>query len=262
MNFRKLITSILLLAALAHHGSAWVFLQCQFQMRQVHPQLQNVYTCLGTLTYLDVDRNLISVAGAHLPGMNNGQVVHLELVPSQIAPFIPGNFQAHLPNIQHITWRGSNMNTIVAQDLQQFGNNLRSFIAIQNQLTRLPANLFSFNVQLDFLEISQEQLNTVEQNLLGPLNVLNTARFLQNPCINEQAVGRAAVINLNTRLHTVCSGGNVPTPPPPGDCPAGCQTQIQFLLQENQQLRNYTEHIDNRMRRIEDFVCLNAGLLC
>lgn len=235
-------------------------------MRQVHPQLNNVYTCVGTFSFFEVDQNLVSVVGQHLPGMTAAQVAHLEIAPGQTTPFIPFNFNQFLPGIQHISWRGSTLNEISLQELQQFAQ-LQSFIATGNRLTRLPANLFMGNTNLQFVEFSQEQLVTIENSLLGNLNALTTARFLQNPCVNEQANTRQDVINLSTRLHILCplpgeTTTMIPTPPPPGDCPIGCQSQINFLTQENQQLRTITADLNSRLTRIETFVCQNVGLLC
>lgn len=235
-------------------------------MRQVHPQLNNVYTCVGTFSFFEVDQNLVSVVGQHLPGMNAAQVAHLEVAPGQTTSFIPFNFNQFLPGIQHITWRGSTLNEISLQELQQFAQ-LQSFIATGNRLTRLPANLFMGNPNLQYVEFSQEQLVTIENNMLGNLNALTIANFLQNPCVDELATSRQAVINLSARLHILCplpgqTTTPIPTLPPPGDCPIGCQSQINFLTQENQQLRNITADLNNRLIRIETFICQNVGLLC
>jgi hypothetical protein len=242
---------------------------------------RDLYSCDATLFFLGNDPRVVSVDGTHLQGQTNANVERI-LIFGQQVPFFPQDMQSFFGALQAIEFWQTSLNNITMQDLVPF-QQLRDFIFDENQINMIPGNLFMFNPQLMRVDFSHNRnLQVIQNNLFGNSPNLIQARFINSNCIDEQAMNRQQVENLNQRLHLLCNLDGPPTttttwtPPtttstpttttptttwwtttqwPPQECQAGCQNQINNLAQDNAELRM-------RIQRIENGICQVMGQLC
>lgn len=131
----------------------------------------------------------------------------------------PEGISTFFPNVTLFYLGFSSIANITSEDLRQFPD-LELFSSNMNPLTSLPGDLFKHNKHIRTIEFlgyasrsKDKTLNEIGQNLLGNLTNLKYATFWNHYCISEVAVGRDQLIDLNNRLHIMCShSNNTPAP--------------------------------------------------
>lgn len=157
---------------------------------------------------------LNDVTGDHLRGKSNLNVLGL-VIRDQNVTKIPGNITRSdlLPNIIAIIWRNSNLQTIIADDLEQFPK-LEVLSINQNLVTTLDGNLFMFTRSLRSVGFYKNNIRHVGANLLTKLSDLEIVNFEANPCVNTQAATKQEISILNVDLPRSCPMPLNPTEPP------------------------------------------------
>lgn len=146
--------------------------------------------------------------------------------------YIPSNISIFFPNLKTFSIAATSLRQISSTDLKQLPK-LQTFISNGNLITSLPANLFEGNLEMtEFGVIGRNNydrsnsLHTIGENLLINATKLEFAVFWNNFCVNDIAINRTQVINLNSRLHTYCSGGSVTSTQNPTSNSPPSTTQI------------------------------------
>lgn len=176
--------------------------------------LGDIYECNAIVQSTGNEMILNDVTGDHLRGKSNLDVVGL-VVHDQNVTKIPGNITRTdlLPNIIAIIWRTSNLQTISAEDLEQFPN-LKVLSIYQNQVTTLDGNLFTFTRSLKSIGFYKNNIRNVGEGLLNDLSNLEIVNFGANPCVNTQAATKQEISTLNLDLPRLCPMPLNPTEPP------------------------------------------------
>lgn len=137
---------------------------------------------------------------------------------AQNLTMFPEGISTFFPNVTLFYLGFTSITNITSEDLRQFPH-LELFSSNMNPLTSLPGDLFKHNKYIRTIEFmgyasrsKDRTLNEIGLNLLGNLTNLKYATFWNHYCISEVAVGRDQLIDLNNRLHIMCSHSNTPSP--------------------------------------------------
>lgn len=256
---------LIVFIGLFHHGLSSIILFCRYWM--VFRQNIGVqkYSCEANFTVIGDGRNIVELQGNHWGGRNDTDVQDLDV--SRFNPqvsFIPQNIGRFFPNLETMLWRNSQLNELNFTDFQQFPN-LEILEMSGNTMASLPADLFIHNQRLRSIFFTFNfNLESIGRNLLFfPQNLTNVEFTSNSLCSNEIARSRVDVLVLNTRIHNIChpretTTNTWPSPtttPLPDQCSVVCQTQINQLMNENENLRI-------RLNEIERIACQSLGIIC
>lgn len=221
------------------------------------------YACSASATIKNGGENLTEVNGAHQVGRTNSDVRML-LVHDQVhLNSIPRNIETFFANLIGLEFFNGRILTISNEELRVFPN-LQLFNMQTNLLTSLDGNIFTQNPRLQWIGLSENRLQRVGFGLLNGLNVLTTAFFLRNPCIDQQATTPPELSELITVLPVLCppfdtttTSTTTTTTVGPGSevCSAGCLQVIEDLETEFATVVHVlTDKVEEQGRIIEDLV--------
>lgn len=172
----------------------------------------NIYECEARVQNDGMETILNNVTGVHVGARTNFHIRGLTVL-DQFTQRIPKNINAteFFPHIMAVLWQNSYLQTISAEDLEQFP--LLEVISIhQNQVTTLDGNLFMHNGLLKSIGFRYNDLRAVGNDLLSNLPALQVVNFQDNPCVNHRANTTETIADLNTNLPVMCP--MPPTEPP------------------------------------------------
>lgn len=196
-----------------------------------------LYTCFAVFIASDSETSVTAVQGLHLDERNNNDVVSLAAIQTRNIDLMPNNIGSFFPNIEAVEFMDGSTSSISAENLQQFPN-LRSLNLYGLNLISLSSDLFTYNPDLEWLDVQVNQIELVGLNLLDNLPKLTTARFSRNVCINMNANTRQEVEALQLELRLRCSFL---------DCPDECRATI---LELRTRLEKSRENILDQKRKI------------
>lgn len=247
--FHRVLKIIVLLLPLLTCTSAGIF-QCVFNMTTIGA-IGEVYSCDATwMDQGDQSQNLSNVTGNHMNGMSFIDVRHLNVENNP--DFIPKGIKLFFPDLQSLRWFRTNLDAISKDDLEPFPK-LEVLYFPVNQIYVLGGDLFSVTPNLRWISFVQNQIGQVGRGLLTNLPDLDRAFFNDNPCIDDYALGREAIMKLNDILPTACpyvattttsttSTTTVPTTTTatttesstnsPNECSEACLTRIEVSERE------------------------------
>lgn len=163
------------------------------------------YGCEPVVVGAGNDTTLVEVTGEHERELTNDDVRILDVRGAQALRSLPRNIQGFFPNLLGIQWSGD-LETITANDLAPFPN-LQVLSLSNNPIQVLPSNLFANNQRLIWISFFNNSLQNVATNLFAGLTSLQTANFLENPCISILARTPEEIQALNVELPFQCPSG-------------------------------------------------------
>lgn len=197
-----LIARCLLTAVLLSCSVKAIQFDCTFAIYLSYP-LGYRYCC-DAVVFNGGSASLERVTGNHHPGKTNDDVVCLGLrIRDQHVKFVPQGIADFFKNLDTLRIYYSNVMSISASDLRPFPR-LVNFQLEGNNLTSLDGDLFKYNLHLQIVSFSKNQIQQIGHDLVNNLNSLTELRFAENPCINQQAYDRAAVLKLAPQLSVLC----------------------------------------------------------
>jgi Leucine-rich repeat (LRR) protein len=134
---------------------------------------------LKEVEMINIQDNAIEVLPEVLFGPKHDALTSLNIGSNRIK-VLPGNFLAPLKN-------------------------LKTFIANRNRIEHLPKNLFDKNLQIEFINFSNNFIKSVETNF-ALLNSLKTIFFYQNNCSDSAWSSKQSTISdFQQGLATKCT---------------------------------------------------------
>lgn len=182
-------------------------ISCSFNNDNDYIGLGRVYACV--MTSLDVSDDPIMVTGiigGHFNG-NSDSDVQLMMFGSNCDQYslsnVPKGLLSYFPNLIAIGFFSCSINTLNGDELNEYSN-LQWFSLNYSNLTRVPSNLFSSTSNLQYVNLGYNLIENVGVGLLSSLQNLQSVRFLENPCINQQALTAADIATLIDALQQNC----------------------------------------------------------
>lgn len=195
MMIRLLLFTYLFSIILNTPGAAITF-QCTFATGGFGA-IGGVYYCsassLKTTSHSEV---LTGSSGAHLGGYDNNGVRGLNIV-GQICNFLPLNITATFSNLEAIQVHNSGLQQITKNDLSSFPK-LRGLWLRENSLAVLEKDLFMYNTNLEYIELSDNKIMHIDAVLLSALPKVNVFNLAFNYCINVNAENTQQVMQLSS----------------------------------------------------------------
>lgn len=166
--------------------------------------LGRVYTCsVEDLSYSQSDSERVTdVVGVHDAGHSNNDVVKLN-IRDQFCEIVPKGFEKFFPKLEGLRIASSDLVSLRQSDISVFPK-LRNCDIYNNKLTKLYANLFEKNPNLEYLYFGFNSIKEVGTDILKPLKQLKTANFRDNNCISKIAENRHEIDQLQERLNDDC----------------------------------------------------------
>lgn len=228
-----------------------VIIQCDF--RTAAWTIGNQYTCFSTVEVEDNGAEVIAVVGDHQNGRTNEDVKMLVADDQFVLTQFPRGVGNFFPDLLGISAFGGNIETITSDDLEPFPN-LQLLNLRMQKLVTLEGDLLQNNLQLQWINFSDNLLEGVENGLLNGLNNLSIAFFNRNPCASLQAASREEMQNLQSQLSRDCPFYQLSptttfssTTPDSQECSPGCADKIKALEIE------FTAETNNLNRKIDAY---------
>jgi hypothetical protein len=154
------------------------------------------------------DRNISSVEGAHQASMTNENVKFF-YVNAKIVRYMPRNLETFFNNLEVFQIMNSRLVEVTTEDFQPWGDKLKKLWFNSNDIAMVPADLFKFNPNLEFIAFYHTKVSHVYDGVFDNLNHLTTLYFEANPCHNANAISnRAEVIKLINEVERKCKDQN------------------------------------------------------
>lgn len=165
-------------------------------------------------------------AASAIPGFTTNKTEALTMQQNAAnLTYMPTNFGFFFPNLTLLNIVGTRLRQLAPQDFAQFSK-LKTFVGQSNEITTLPTNLFQANQEIEEFAIigltnftRVNSLHTIGANMLINATKLEYVLLWYNFCVNEVALNRSQVVNLNSRLHIYCSSGYTTSTALPGNVP-------------------------------------------
>lgn len=202
--------------------------------------LGEFYTCAPTIDISKGTETVVDVTGEHLDGRTNADVAYLFVMNQNVLDRIPSGIEQFFPNLMGMQWYLGSLTALRAEDLEPF-RNLIELVVWDNRIVLIDGNLFQHNPNLKKIYFQNNLLEHVGQDLLTGLSKLDTADFMNNPCINVRATTRAEIQELNHQLPIMC---------PQPLCSLGCSIRIESLEVE---VAEYKDKVDELTQVIESY---------
>lgn len=124
-------------------------------------------------------------------------------VVNQDMSFVSTGIADHFRNLAVFVIFNSNLQSISAEDLRPFSQ-LLVLDCGKNKLTNIDGDLFSFNLKLKWIWLSNNSIDHIGHDLVSHLNELKGLYFESNICTDRSASTRAAVLKLASQLSFLC----------------------------------------------------------
>lgn len=143
-------------------------------------------------------------------GRDPSDAASLKIVYFVGLDFIPTNLGKIFPLLTDLHLSGNQIEKLTVEDMKQLPH-LEVLSVYYNRLKSLDGDLFKYNLNLKFIDFSDNQIQHIGTGLLDNLKNLTRVYFNRNSCINTYAQSRAAVVELSKTLSCLC-------PPIPDYC--------------------------------------------
>lgn len=174
----------------------------------------SIYDCEAVVQNDGMEMVLNNVTGVHVGARKNSNVRGLTVL-DQFTKRIPRNMNTFFPKLIGLIWVNSGLQTVSAEDLEQFPE-LEVIKIQQNQVTTLEGNLFMHNGPLKSIGFDSNSIRYVGKNLLDNLPALQVVLLRYNPCVNHYANTTETIAALNANLPLMCP---MPLTEPPTEPP-------------------------------------------
>lgn len=183
--------------------SSGIEIKCNYEM-YVWDLTGEHYTCNpSVITNSTNPKHVTEITGTHLAWKNNSDVGSFTIEPNNELERLPKGIGKIFPNLLVLRWVGGNLKSVSAKDLKHF----RKLIGVTfrvNKIHSLDADLFRHTRSLQIVSFKSNGLTHVGSGLLEGLDDLFAAQFLDNPCIDYQAMSKTEVVTLKAMLEKTC----------------------------------------------------------
>lgn len=149
-------------------------------------------------------RYVTEIRGDHLVGKTNSDVIVFSSAKNSMLEKLPKGIGKIFPNLLLFRWVGGNLKSVSAKDLKHF-RKLTGITFRENKIHSLDADLFRHTRTLRILSFKSNELTHVGSGLLDGLDELYEAVFLNNTCIDYEAMSKTEVKTLKSLLERDCT---------------------------------------------------------
>ena len=178
-------------------ASALVF-NCSFYKTSWY-SIGSLYTCYAKVINTE---SSFTLEGEHVETFNNFDTKSLYIKDQNIQRF-PKNLASFLPSLKVISCLKSGLVEISVDDLKPFSD-LEYLSLANNNLVKIPGDLFKFTLKLRGIILARNKLQQVGNHLLENLQFLDFVDVQTNPCINGYAQSQAGYFALNYEMPMKC----------------------------------------------------------
>lgn len=194
----------------------------------------NLCTSFSHRTYIIVG-TLLTCVGDNLtiseyPGIsvtsvfetsNNSTITNLEqiqgifIAKAPLIKFIPSGIKRNFPNLKAIIIESSGLLSINKEDLREFGISLQYLELFRNLLTFIDANLFEYNQNLTFINLSSNPLRYIEPAFFTNLKIMKSLEQIHLSTVGCMDQYFATIVGHNIKTfewsHEGCSDESAKT---------------------------------------------------
>lgn len=176
---------------------------CDFYVtgRETFGPLKNPYQCAAKDQKVSGHGSVDKVLGTHVASKNDTdtKLISLKKIKTER---LPKNFHKFFPNLEGIFAFSMGLKTVVKDDLKDFPK-LRYLDMGFNRLDTLPSNLFDNNLELEWIDFSDNLLRNIGVKLLDTLPKLDFANFEGNRCVDRRAQNKNNLHELELVLKSI-----------------------------------------------------------
>lgn len=183
-----------------------LILNCKFEMLIVMCEVGNLctlYSCNAEIEDVVENRVVTAVNGLHIGNYTNNEVGYLEISGTKRLSYFPKGVEKFFPFLKGI-YITANLKTLNGDELKPFANLTQLVIAQNQNLEKIPGNLFDNNPMMESIWFNSNKIKYVGDNLLNSLSYLRRADFSNNICTNENASNKSELVDLMRNLKTNC----------------------------------------------------------
>lgn len=194
--------NIFLLLVLCFAPSYAIEFECDFKNNTNWIAVGSVYTCtVIQINSFNDETSLESVIGNHINGNTNLEVQGLNVQNEMTMQQLPNNIEVFFPNLIFFNWAAGALTTVVADDIPF--PELRVWAVSRNQIDNIDGDLFKFTPRLSHIFMYNNSITNVGPDLLA-LNELEVADFSYNLCVDFLAGTPEEIQELEQRLLIDC----------------------------------------------------------
>jgi hypothetical protein len=194
----KLIGIILVLSV---SFAASLVIDCEFGSEP------DSYYCVPISDWSITKRDTVvtTATGSHIGSRNDASVTAFETnLSSNTINYMPRLYHV-FPNLDRILIQRSHLKEIRQTDLQPFSK-LKVLGLYKNDIETIEIDLFKFNLQLQFINLSDNKIRRVDPNVFDHLNQLSHLFIDNNVCVSENAYfNRAKIRQLVIKIKKQCN---------------------------------------------------------
>lgn len=231
-------------------------LECSFgrEYYNNYHYVEECYVCIGKTDYIKTPETSIEgVDGDHVNGktLDDVNVLRVSFAEWHYVPKGPENFFSH---IEVLDMQFCHLKVVTQSDLQQFPKLFELYL-VNNDLKTLEPELFIFNKDLKFIDVTRNKICTIADDLLDPIDDLKEIRIDNSLCV-PVACNKEAVQNAKTEIIKRNNCPIVSTVFTPKKCPMDEEFSFKHecLMKENESLR------EEKLKIQEAILSLQASL--
>lgn len=178
-----------------------VILDCTYAIK-VFWNLGEQYTCTGRLVFSGDARRITEVAGFHLTGKSNDDVLQL-VISDKNVKLVPQHIGAYFTNLNSLAIHGSSLGELSKADFAGLPK-LKEVHFSNNHIKLLVNDLFVKNPALKWISFINNPITNIGYNVFDHLADLTNLRFDDVACYSAAPNDPAAVKALISKLFIHC----------------------------------------------------------
>ncbi|XP_037042002.1 uncharacterized protein LOC119078538 [Bradysia coprophila] len=209
-----------------------VEIKCTYEYQMWGMQsIGTIYECECKESIKAPERNTVvsNVTGMHVPSANNSNVQGIHIFG---ASYLPTGIEKFFPNLIGLSVE-QHLKEITKNDLEPFPNLKHVWLA-RNQLEVIEEDLFVYNPDLVYISLRQNFIKEIDSNVFDHLDRLSILELDRNECLNDNAIGRYAVVQLIKQVKEKCTVEQTTETTGPVTAPAKMKITQQELLNEKE----------------------------
>lgn len=214
------------------------------------------YSCLvnnPTLILSKDDRAITAVNGGHETNRTNDDVNNFYSYGRKINYF-PREVTKFLKNIETVNLNYAGLKELTKDDLQQFGDKLKTFWVPHNDIKVIEGNLFEYNQNLDWIVFNDNKIKHVEVQAFSHLEKLSIIHLGSNPCITFEGYfasnNHSVMLEHIANVTATCSFDTILTTKPSKFFPEKFSTLTEQILALTQQMLTLTQLVEGQSSKI------------
>ncbi|CRK91377.1 CLUMA_CG005050, isoform A [Clunio marinus] len=128
-------------------------------------------------------------------------------IENEVVNYVPEKVTTFLPNIKAFGIDNCGLKIITKDDLKPFTKLIR-FEVHRNELQYLESDLFTYNKELKFVTVFDNNLMVVGDAILKPLPELTQTQF-EIRCLQRLCISRSCVVGMQKQIHDHCQSEQV-----------------------------------------------------